>query len=255
MLQYTGQQQAAVTSCCDLRLRIISVTGEAGTGKTTMIQQVYERLTNAGAVVVIAAPTGKAAKRIFEATGIGARTIHRLLEYPYPGERDPKTGKALVSTVPKRDRMNPIEYDVVLCDEYAMVTWEVHNNLLAALPRGGCIRMFGDLAQLPPIELNKKLAAKPSPFNKMLEQFDGFVLDTTFRQAGDSGILRNAHLILTGRVPRREDDFTLDITSQPIEALMKHILADDAPLYDTIENQIIAPGRKSWVGTYKLNNT
>jgi len=253
MLEYTERQQAAVTACCDMRLRIVSITGEAGTGKTTMIQQVYKRLRDAKVVVVIAAPTGKAAKRIFEATGIEARTIHRLLEYPYPGERDPKTGKPLTSTEPKRDRMRPIEYDVVLCDEYAMVTWEVHNNLLASLPRGGCIRMFGDLEQLPPIESNKKLAAKPSPFKDMLERFDSFVLDTTFRQSGNSGILRNAHLILTGRVPRREDDFTLDITSQPIEALMNHILADDAPLYDTIENQIIAPGRRSWVGTYKLN--
>ena len=175
-------QTAAINAACNLQVRIVPITGEAGTGKTTLIKDVCDKLRQAGVAVVVATPTGKAAKRVFEATGVTAMTIHRLLEYPYPGERSPKTGKPMSSTTPKRDRFNPIEYDVVLCDEYAMVKWEVHNNLLAALPRGGCIRMFGDLAQLPPIEENKLLAAKPSPFTRMIEQFNGYVLDTTFRQ-------------------------------------------------------------------------
>jgi len=255
MEDYTDGQQAAIKDACDMRKRIVSITGEAGTGKTTIIKEVSTRLRAAGVAVVAATPTGKAAKRVYEATGVHAMTIHRLLEYPYPGERDPKTGKALVSTSPKRDRMNPIGYDIVLCDEYAMVKWEVHNNLLAALPRGGCIRMFGDLAQLPPIEENKKLAEKPSPFSSMLDRFDGHKLDVIFRQAESSGILRNAHLILTGRVPRREEDFTIDITSKPIEALTSYVLdtGEEYGHFDTIECQVIAPGRRSWVGTHAMN--
>ena len=84
-------------------------------------------------------------------------TIHRLLEYPHPGEVNQKTGKPLVTTDPKKDRNNPIEFKTVLCDEYAMVNVEVHRNLLDSLPNGGVIRMFGDANQLQPIESNKRL--------------------------------------------------------------------------------------------------
>lgn len=256
MHELSEQQQDAVNDCCDMTRRIISVTGPAGTGKTTIFEMVFKKLRDEGINCVLAAPTGKAAKRIYEITGIDAVTIHRLLEYPYPGERDPKTGKALSSTVPKRDRRNPINYDMVLCDEYAMVKHEVHNNLLAALPRGGCIRMFGDLAQLPPIEENKLLAAKPSPFTDMLKRFKAHRLETIFRQEEGSGILRNAKMILSGRVPRREDDFKISITSQPIRALEEYVfaMADEGVHFDVITNQIISPGKRSWVGTYKLNS-
>ncbi len=144
-------QLAAVERCCDLTQRVVPVTGAAGTGKTTILQNVYRRLYKQGREVVLCAPTGKAAKRITEATGIQACTIHRLLEYPFPGERDQTTGKALVSTDPKKDRNNPLNYMVVLCDEYAMVSVEVHRNLLDALPNGAVIRMFGDANKLQPI--------------------------------------------------------------------------------------------------------
>ena len=124
-LTLDAEQKLAVELSCDLSKRIVAIPGQAGTGKTTIILTVYELLASAGYSVVLCAPTGKAAKRIFEATGVPAVTVHRLLEYPHPGERDPKTGKALITTEPKRDRYNPLEYQVVLCDEFMMVNQEV----------------------------------------------------------------------------------------------------------------------------------
>ena len=162
--KFDKTQAEAIGACCDISRRIVPVTGAAGTGKTTILQNVYKTLKARGHQVVLCAPTGKAAKRIQEATGIRARTIHRLLEYPHPGERDEKTGKTLISTDPKRDRQNPIDFDVVLVDEYAMVSVEVHRNLIDALPHGGIIRMFGDANQLQPIESSKRLQAEPSSF-------------------------------------------------------------------------------------------
>ena len=173
-MEYDVEQIEAINLCCDLTKRIVAVTGEAGTGKTTIIKAVYSKLINyidthrrefkrdyiedrdkyqfnAEEYIVLVAPTGKAAKRIFEATGIPAMTIHRLLEYPTPGEIDENTGKALVASSPKRDKFNPIKQKIVLCDEYAMVSYELHRNLIDALPSGGCVRMFGDCNQLEPI--------------------------------------------------------------------------------------------------------
>src|SRR5215472_10247957 len=92
-IELDPKQSEAVNTCCDLRARIVAVTGQAGTGKTTIMRQVYDMLVDKGYRVALAAPTGKAAKRIQEATSIPAMTIHRLLEYTHPGERDPKTGK------------------------------------------------------------------------------------------------------------------------------------------------------------------
>ncbi len=170
-LQFDDSQLKAIGACCNIERRVVAITGEAGTGKTTIIQNVYETLSARGHNVVLCAPTGKAAKRITEATGIAARTLHRLLEYPHPGEVDDKTGKTLITTDPKKDRINPIEFDVVICDEYAMVNVELHRNLLDALPNGGIIRMFGDANQLQPIETaqSKRIQQQDSSFIKMLE--------------------------------------------------------------------------------------
>ena len=248
-------QQQAIDRCCDLSDRIVPVTGAAGTGKTTILQNVYRQLYKQGCEVVLCAPTGKAAKRITEATGIQAQTIHRLLEYPHPGERDPKTGKTLVTTDPKKDRNNPIEYKVILCDEYAMVSVEVHRNLLDAMPNGGVIRMFGDANQLQPIESNKRIQKEDSSFLKMLEKFNGIKLQTIHRQAGDSNIITNGQRIIGGQIPLRKEDFALKFTDEPVEAvldLLQDNLADEVD-YGTIHNQIISPTKVGWVGTEALN--
>lgn len=254
-IELDDTQSQAVAACCNLSNRVVGITGAAGTGKTTILQNVYRTLYRQGRTVVLCAPTGKAAKRIKEATGIDACTIHRLLEYPHPGERDEQTGKALVSTDPKRDRNNPLEQKIVLADEYAMVSVEVHRNLLDALPSGGAIRMFGDANQLQPIETNKRLQREPSSFLKMLDKFDGIRLTTIHRQAGDSNIITNGIRIIQGHMPYRRDDFVLKITDEPVQTVldfMQDNLADGID-YGTIHNQIISPTKVGWVGTEAMN--
>jgi exodeoxyribonuclease V alpha subunit len=179
-------------------------------------------------------------------------TIHRLLEYPMPGERDPKTGKMLSSSVPKRDRYNPIEFDIVLADEYAMVATDLHRNLVDALPRGGRLCAFGDINQLPPIESGK--VDRPSPFAEMLKNFDGVVLGTIHRQGEGSGIVHNAHAILQGRMPKRLDDFTMRITDDPVTDLRIYLEECNGESFSTTVNQIIVPTNKGRVGTVELNN-
>jgi exodeoxyribonuclease V alpha subunit len=251
---WDATQLAAIDRCCDMQQRIVPVTGVAGTGKTTIIREVYKALTAAGYSVALCAPTGKAAKRIQEATGLPAMTIHRLLEYPHPGERDPKTGAAMISTVPKRDKENPIREQVVLADEYAMVNREVHRNLIDALPPGGRLCMFGDVNQLKPIEQGKGALAE-SPFEAGLRKFDGIVLATIHRQLEGSGVAFNGERILAGRVPMRKDDFVMRITEQPIDSLMTYVMEmlDKGINYGTNQGQIISPTKRSWVGTHKLN--
>ncbi|MAG26355.1 hypothetical protein CMI47_12465 [Candidatus Pacearchaeota archaeon] len=249
------EQRQAIEACCDLSRRVVPITGPAGSGKTTILENVFRTLYKHGSQVVLCAPTGKAAKRIKEVTGIDAVTIHRLLEYPHPGEVDQNTGKALVSTDPKRDRRFPIEQKVVLADEYNMLSVEVHRNLLDALPNGGVIRMFGDADQLQPIETNKRLQAEPSSFLKMLDKFDGIWLKTIHRQAVGSNIIANGRRIISGQMPLRREDFELKITDKPVEAVLDFVqdnLADDVD-YGTIYNQIISPTKVGWVGTEALN--
>ena len=254
-IELDDTQRKAVDACCDLDNRIVAVTGAAGTGKTTILQNVYHTLYKQGRRVVLCAPTGKAAKRITEATGISACTMHRLLEYPMPGEIDQKTGKALVSTDPKRDRNNPIDFLVVLADEYTMVNVELHRNLLDALPNGAVIRMFGDDNQLQPIETNKRLQKEPSSFNKMLEKFDGIKLSTIHRQAEDSNIISNGQRIIRGSMPLRKEDFAIKITDYPVDAVLGFMQDQllDGEDYGTIHNQIISPTKVGWVGTEALN--
>ena len=115
-MQLNEEQVKAVELCLDRSKRIVAITGAAGTGKTTVIKTVLEQLDGA----VLAAPTGKAARGATQVTGKEAVTIHRLLEFPMPGEFDEETGKPLQVTVPKRNRMDPLTCNTVLCDEFAM---------------------------------------------------------------------------------------------------------------------------------------
>lgn len=252
--EFDPTQLAAIDRCCDMQQRIVPITGAAGTGKTTIIREVYKKIRDAGYSVVLCAPTGKAAKRIQEATGLPAMTIHRLLEYPHPGERDEATGKPLISTVPKRDKRNPITQVVVLADEYAMVNREVHRNLIDALPASGRICMFGDVNQLKPIEQGK-LSGKPSPFETALQKFNGTVLETIHRTTEGSGIAFNGDRILRGQVPLRKPDFMLKVTDKPVDALIDIVMdsLQDGLDYGTNAGQIITATKKSWIGTYKLN--
>jgi exodeoxyribonuclease V alpha subunit len=255
-------QATAVHMCNDLTKRLVAVSGPAGSGKTTIIKNVHEHFFKKFTSVVLAAPTGKAARRIKEATGIDAITIHKLLEYNRPGERDEKTGKPLDVTKPKRDRSNPLDYKVVIVDEYAMVNHELHNNLLAALPSGGCIRAFGDINQLPPIEeykiTDKRGGIEKTPFQKLIERPDSIVLTKVYRQGEGSAILQAADKIRKGHTPPINEDlgeFHIRVSDRPLDVLKMYIRQQlsEGVNFGKIENQVITPTRKSWVGTQKLN--
>jgi exodeoxyribonuclease V alpha subunit len=254
-IELDPKQAEAVATCCKLAARIVAVTGQAGTGKTTIMRQVYDLLTDKGYRVALAAPTGKAAKRIQEATNIAATTIHRLLEYSHPGDRDPKTGKVYGISTPQRNAYRCLDHDVVLVDEYAMVHHELHRALIDSLPGKGAIRAFGDINQLPPIEPSQHLMELPSPFTDILHRFTGIKLETIHRQGVGSGIVENGQRINRGITPVRKPDFDIITTDEPIQKL-EHYLFEGAGKdckWDSIRHQIITPTNKGWTGTYALN--
>lgn len=249
-------QQKAVERCCDMSRRIVGVTGPAGTGKTTILRNVYDELTAAGYRVGLGAPTGKAAKRITEATGIPAMTFHRMLEYPLPGERDPETGEEPPPGLPRRNASKPVEYQVILGDEYKMVSSDLHRNIIDALPRGGCIRVFGDMAQLPPVEdkhVDKRF--RHSPFAQILKEFEGVRLTTIHRQDEGSGIVYNADRIRRGLLPTQADDFVIHKVSDVPAALRAFIVdqLNNGLSWAALQRQLIVPMKKNAQGTHALN--
>lgn len=263
-IELDDDQLKAIEICTDRKQRLVGVSGAAGSGKTTLIKKLADALDTAGITWALCAPTGKAARRIKEATGLDAVTIHRLLEYNRPGEYDEKTGKPLDISRPKRDRTNPLSVQVVIADEYAMVPVELHNNLLAALPSGGCLRAFGDINQLPPIEEYKvtdnRGVKSETPFVKILNSFVGIELKRVYRQAEGSDVLVAASKICKGHTPQINNaidaGFRVKFTEQPINELKAAIIEyrDKHGIdYSMIENQVIVPGKNTWVGTEKLN--
>lgn len=248
------KQNEAVEICIDTNNRIASVTGSAGTGKTTIIKRVAEIFKESDKNVICCAPTGKAARRIREATGLPAITIHKLLEFPKPHERDEKSGKPLRQGEPKRHRFNPLKYHVVLCDEYAMVSHELNRQLIDALPNGGLLRCFGDVNQLPPIEEYKIKANgyELTPFQKLLKIFPSVVLERVYRQGEGSGIFSNAYGIVKGKMPTPKDDFSIIFTGNPTIRIEEFVYKE-ANKYKEISNQIIVTGNNGWIGSYELN--
>jgi len=260
-VEFDPKQQEAIDACCDVTRRIVAVTGKAGTGKTLIMREVERRLRAAGYTAQASAPTGKAAKRIREVTGLDAMTNHRMLGYGMPTEHeteDERTGLSKIvkiSTGPKFTRMNPLPYDTILCDEYAMVNQEIHRNIIDALKAGARVCMFGDVNQLKPIEEDRRLDDKPSAFMVALEKFGGIVLDTIHRHDAGSGIAQNGALILAGRPPRPSSDFALRQTMEPVKAVQEFIAAElqAGRNYSDTDHQIITCMNKSWIGTQKLN--
>lgn len=250
-------QDEAIKKCVSIENRIVSVTGQAGTGKTTIMRQVYTAFTDAGHSVALCAPTGKAAKRISEATGIVATTIHKLLEYTHPGDPDPKTGKILGVSVPRRDSNNRLSQSVILLDEASMVNEEINRAVLDAVPPGGLVRLFGDANQLPPIEPGEGFSRgprKPSPFERHLKMFPSTILKNIYRQGEGSGIVKNGHRIINGMCPSEASDFKISITQKQPEKLIDYVMESGID-FASLDNQIITPTNKSSIGTIALNKT
>jgi exodeoxyribonuclease V alpha subunit len=234
------EQENAVMLCCDLSTLIASVTGGAGTGKTLVLGKVYETLARRGRKVVLAAPTGRAAKRIQELTGIPAKTIHRLLEFPRPDEDD---FGVVDPTEPKRNRFNRLDEMVVIVDEASMVAPTLYRQLIDALPNGGVIRFFGDNNQLPPVEDGEP------PFIKILKERPMIELHHNFRS--EDHIVSNAMRILRGSIPIRNDRFEVLYSDWPMKTLAEFATGEFAK----DNRQIIMPTRRGNYGTSKTNPT
>lgn len=251
-------QTQAIELCSrtDTAHRLVGVTGQAGTGKTTIMRQVYDAFKQAGHDIALAAPTGKAAKRIAEATGIPATTIHRLLEFTHPGDPDPNTGKVTGVSVPRRNPQSPLEQSVILVDEASMINKQLWRDLMDALPAGAVVRCFGDVNQLPPIESDYS-DKTPSPFQNLLKQFKSVTLTHIYRQGEGSGIVKNGHRILNGMMPVQWDDFKM-LWTQPVGVMspvgrLETLVKESGIDFNSLDNQIITPINKSWIGQYELN--
>ena len=220
------------------------ITGGPGTGKTTSINVIIRLLRKLGDVE-LCAPTGRAAKRMSEATGCPARTIHRLLEYS--GE---KQGFA-------RDEDNPLDADVVIVDEMSMVDIFLMRSLLCALRPGTRLLLVGDVDQLPSVGAGNVL--------RDLIQSDTLRvvrLTEIFRQAGESRIITNAHRINRGEYPEirtRGTDFFLERRQTPDEAAASVValVQTRLPAYMGLDSlrdiQVMSPMKRGDVGVFALN--
>lgn len=237
-----GAQREAVRSAAQEGIAVI--TGGPGTGKTTSINCVIQLLGRLGSVE-LCAPTGRAARRMSEATGRPARTIHRLLEYGGEGQ-----GFA-------RNEDNPLDANAVIVDEMSMVDSLLFASLLDALKPETYLILIGDVDQLPPVGAGNVLA-------DMIEsgRFGVVRLEKIFRQAQESLIITNAHRINAGELPAldvKDNDFfflrtaAVPQTRELIVSLCRDRLPRSYGVSPEDDIQVITPTRKGELGTFELN--
>lgn len=229
---------------------VLVITGGPGTGKTTTIQSLLELFKRHDLKVALAAPTGRAAKRMIEATGMEAKTIHRLLEYKAYEEGGMAFGK---------DQNNPLEEDVIIIDEMSMVDIILMHHLLSAIRPGARLILVGDKDQLPSVG--------PGSVLKEIIESDRIpvvILDEIFRQAQESMIVVNAHRINKGYFPYlnvKNKDFFFEQVLLP-EDILESILdlaKNRLPEYgnfDPMEDiQVLTPMKRGLVGVISLNES
>lgn len=245
-IEYSGEQTQAIREAATSGLLLI--TGGPGTGKTTILRGILELLCQNQLRCLLAAPTGRAAKRLTEVTGEDASTIHRLLEAGI----DPATGKMFFA----RDAENPLKCDAVIVDEMSMVDVSLLYSLLQAIPTGKRLILVGDPDQLPPV-------GPGFPFGDMLRSgsLPTVRLTEIFRQAQKSLIVMNAHRVNQGEMPDLKcvssDFFFMRRTSEEaVCALIRDLCATRLPQkmgIPTDQIQVLSPTRKGAVGTVNLN--
>lgn len=228
---------------------LLVITGGPGTGKTTTIRAILARFLQSGLEVLLAAPTGRAAKRMTEATGVEAKTIHRLLEYA------PREGDGVGFTF-GRNEERPLQAHAVIIDEVSMVDLPLFYHLLKAIPYGCKLILVGDVDQLPSVGPGNVLRDII-----MSEAVPVVRLEQIFRQSDKSAIVSNAHAINQGKMPKLtgNDDFFFIQEDEP-EKILKLILdlcARRLPRYknkDAIDDiQVITPMRRTVLGVDNLN--
>ena len=245
-IEYSEEQTQAIREAATSGLLLI--TGGPGTGKTTILRGILELLGQNQLRCLLAAPTGRAAKRLTEVTGEDASTIHRLLEAGI----DPATGKMFFA----RDAENPLKCDAVIVDEMSMVDVSLLYSLLQAIPTGKRLILVGDPDQLPPV-------GPGFPFGDMLRSgsLPTVRLTEIFRQAQKSLIVMNAHRVNQGEMPDLKcvssDFFFMRRTSEEaVCALIRDLCATRLPQkmgIPTDQIQVLSPTRKGAVGTVNLN--
>ena len=256
-MQYDEIQMQAILQAAGSKVLIL--TGGPGTGKTTTTLGIITAFREAGARILLAAPTGRAAKRLSEATGMEAKTIHRLLEVKPPEGY-------------QKNEENPLEGDVLILDECSMIDILLMYNLLKAVPDTMTLIMVGDTDQLPSV----------GPGNVLRDIIDSGCfpvvrLTRIFRQAQKSRIIMNAHRINEGRMPdisngRNSDFFFMDMEKQALKKgldpenstvlseeaaqTITELVSENLPKYYKVpsaEIQVLTPMQRGTVGAANLN--
>jgi len=247
-IHFEAKQRQAIMTAVEKGLLVL--TGGPGTGKTTTLNGILELYEKRKLKVLLAAPTGRAAKRMSEVTGREAKTLHRLLEVVF-SDNDRQTFS--------RNMENPLEADAVIVDELSMVDTHLFWGLLDALPLGCRLIMVGDSDQLPPVGAGNVL-------QDIIESglLPVVSLTEVFRQALESLIVTNAHKIVKGEYPelnRTDKDFffmqrenIFQAASTVVSLYSKRL--PEAYGYNPVNDiQIICPSRKGELGTVSLNRS
>lgn len=241
------QHRAVIES---IKHGLLILTGGPGTGKTTTINTMIQFFESEGMSVLLAAPTGRAAKRMSEATGYEAQTIHRLLEVSGNPEEEGNVNGFL------RNHQNPLETDVIIIDEMSMVDISLMHSLLSAVVEGTRLILVGDVNQLPsvgPGSVLKDIIAS--------DKFPVVTLTKIFRQAGESDIVVNAHKINAGQPVvlnnKSKDFFFLKRDdANVIIGVMIMLIRKNLPKYvnaSPMDIQVMTPTRKGLLGVDRLN--
>jgi len=242
-----GQRQAILSALIE---GVLVVTGGPGTGKTTAINTLIALLEHKGYKIMLAAPTGRAAKRMSEATGREAKTVHRLLEVTYISEDSRRQ-------VFNKNEDEPLETDVLIVDEASMLDINLTHSLLKAVPIGTRFILVGDVDQLPSVGPGNVLKDVITSETVAVVR-----LTEIFRQAAQSAIITNAHKINQGLYPELNEKgkdffFMRRFQQEEVVNALLDLVVTRLPAYVGIKNlhdiQVLTPMRKSALGIQGLN--